>query len=144
MTAKKTALTGLKKAAAAARAAATRKRTRDKIKDQTTGVSKSGVPYNTYKMSKANPTTTAVVKRAKRQGNVKTVGAGAAGVSGTVGAQQLYSQAERQLMRAKIREAGIEGGLKGADLRALVAQNEGFVSGKTDTVKMNLPKKPKK
>ena len=135
MPAKKKVLTGLKKAAAAARAAATRKRTRDKIKDQTKG---------TYKMSKANPTTQAVVKRAKRQGNVKTLGAGAAGVSGTVGAQQLFSQAERQLMRAKIRQAGIDDGLKGADLRALVNQNEGFVSGKTDKVKMNLPKKPKK
>ena len=144
MPAKKTALTGLKKAAAAARAAAKRKRTRDKIKSQTTGVSKSGVPYNTYKMSKANPTTQAVVKRAKRQGNVKTVGAGAAGVSGTVGAQQLFSHAEKQLMRAKIRQAGIDDGLKGADLRALVDQNKDFVFGKTSKVKMNLPKKPKK
>ena len=143
MPAKKKVLTGLKKVAAAAKAATKRKRTRDKIKSQTTGVSKSGVPYDTYKMSKFNPTTTAVVKRAKRQGNVKTLGAGAAGVSGTVGAQKLFSHAEKQLMRAKIRQAGIDDGLKGADLKALVKQNEGFVSGKTSKVKMNLPKTKK-
>ena len=56
-------------------------RTRDKIKPQTTGTSKSGVEYNTYNLTKANPTTRAVSNRSRRQG--RTEGAVALAVGAT-------------------------------------------------------------
>jgi hypothetical protein len=64
-------------------------RTRDKIKPQTTGTSKSGVEYNTYNLTKANPTTRAVANRSRRQG--RTEGA----VALAVGAPEAYKLGKR-------------------------------------------------
>jgi hypothetical protein len=116
------------------------KRTRDRIKPQTTGTSKSGVEYNTYNLTKANPTTRAVSNRSRRQG--RTEGA----VALAVGATEAFKLGKRiagknltnQEMIREYTEALQDDGASGEEVRAKVKEfKENFIKGKTPDVKFN-------
>lgn len=115
-------------------------RTRDRIKPQTTGKSKSGVEYDTYDLTKANPTTRVAADRARRQG--RTEGA----VALVVGANEALKLGKRiaekdltnQEMIREYTEALQDSGASKEEVRAKVEKfKDDFIKKGKSEVKFN-------
>ena len=116
------------------------KRTRDRIKPQTTGTSKSGVKYNTYDMTKSNPTTQVVADRSRRQGRTElaVVGAVTANEAFKLGKRIAGKNLTNQEMIREYKEALQDNGASGEEVSAKVKEfKENFIKGKTPDVKFN-------
>ncbi len=115
-------------------------RTRDRIKPQTTGTSKSGVEYDTYNLTKANPTTRVAADRARRQGRTElaVVGAVTANEAFKLGKRIAGKNLTNQEMIREYTEALQDGGASGEEVRAKVEKfKDDFIKKGKSEVKFN-------